>query len=151
MKKKLYLYWLWMPIVYLILLTLGFFIFFVPFIGKSANWEYLWVGFIFVSIYALVLSPIMSISYCKNIRDMGWKKYLCCLYNAFMMGSYFTIYWIPTHYFDRELVEIIFLTVASIVSSLSLFVSIPALLCGLATLIVYDVKKRKTEDNSLSQ
>ena len=151
MKKKLHLYWLWMPVVYLILLTLGFFIFFVPFIDKGTNWKYLGVGVISVSIYALVLSPIMSISYCKNIRNMGWKKYLCCIYNAIMMGGYSTVYWITKLHLDRELIEIIFLTVSSIVSSLSLFVSIPALICGLITLITYDKKNRKAEDNSLSQ
>ena len=147
MKKKLHLYWLWMPIVHCIILMLGFAALYAPFMD---NLWYLPFGIIFIAVYALVLSPIMSISYCKNIRDMGWKKYLCCIYNAIMMGGYSTVYWIPTHHFDRELVEIIFLTVASIVSSLSLFVSIPALICGLITLITYDKKNRKAEDTSLN-
>lgn len=68
-----------------------------------------------------------------------------------MMGGYSTVYWITKLHLDRELIEIIFLTVSSIVSSLSLFVSIPALICGLITLITYDKKNRKAEENFLSQ
>ena len=145
--KTLPLFWLWMPIIYCLLLSFGYIALDIILPDEMGSAV---VGLIFVTFYATVVAPLMSISYCKRIRNMGWTKYLCCIYNAIMMGSYFTIYWIPTHYFGRELAEIIFWTMVSMVSSVSLFVLLPALICGLITLIVYDVKRRKTDAGSLS-
>ena len=143
MKNKLYLYWLWMPIIHWILLTLGFQVFYIPLMEDLG---YLPFAIIFVLIYAFVVSPIISISYCKRIRDLGWVKYICCVYNALIIGTYGAVFFITSK--DNTVFE-------SIIHSLRFFpcfaVAISSLICGLTTLIVYDVKKRKTEDNSLSQ
>ena len=149
--KKLPLFWLWMPVVYCLLLLSCYLAF-----GYSLPND---LGSIvallhFHYFYTFIVAPIMSILYCRIIGNMGWIKYLCCIYNAVIMGSYFTIYLvfrnISKGYIETlsELIETIVLSVKEM-PYFSVF--IPALICGLITLIVYDVtkivygaKKRKT-------
>ena len=143
MKKKLYLYWLWMPIIHWILLTLAFQVLYIP---LMEDFGYLPLALLFIFICAVVVSPVISILYCKRIRDMGWIKYICCTYNAVIIGTYGAIFFLTSK--NDTVFE-------SIIHSLSFFpcgsVSISSFICGLITLIIYDLKKRKTEDASLSQ
>ena len=134
-----------MPIVHCIILMLGFAALYAPFMD---NLWYLPFGIIFIAVYALVLSPIMSISYCKNLCDMGWKKYLCCIYNAIMTGMYISIGAV-LGILETTRCLTLKLILLSLFAFPSFTVFISALLCGLITLRVYDVKKRKTEDGSL--
>ena len=147
--KKLPLYWLWMPIIYCLVLASGLISLETCLpddLGVAG------LGLILILFYALVLAPIMSFFYCKKLREMSWTKYLCCIYNAVMIGMYFAVFLIVTrNYYNIGLISIINLLVEVTYEFSFLIVFIPALICGLITLIVYDVKKRKTEDNSLSQ
>ena len=140
-ENKKYLAWLWLPIVNSLLLILGFW----GYWNTATDDGGAIYGLILLNVfYALVAVPTMSIFYCKNIREMGWAKYLCCIYNAVAIGIHKQIYeW------DAESLTEIFENSSQLSYVISVF--IPALICGLITLIVYDVKKRKTEDNSLSQ
>ena len=85
---------------------------------------------------------------------MGWTKYLCCIYNAVMMGTYFTMYLVFRN-IDKGFIETLSKLIETIVLSVKELpyysVFIPALICGLITLITYDKKNRKAEENFLSQ
>ena len=149
MKKKLYLYWLWMPIIHCLLLSVNL-IFLV--VTMPDDWGMVYLGLLVELLYALMLGPVMSILYCKRIHTMRWTKYICCIYNAYMTGMYFAVFLIVTkNYYNRGLKFIIDLIVEVTNEFPFLSAFIPALICGLITLIVYDVtkivygaKKRKT-------
>ena len=143
--KTLPLYWLWMPIIHFLLLFLCYCAVGISLPDDLGSVKALLLLHI---IYTFAISPIMSILYCKKLRKMGWTKYLCCIYNAFMIGIYLVLGMLIGIIENRPL------TLLDVVKSLTTFpclsVFIPALICGLVTLIVYDVKRRKTEDGSLS-
>ena len=140
-ENKKYLAWLWLPIVNSLLLILGFWGYWNT---APDNGGAIYGLILLIVFYVLVAVPTMSIFYCKNIREMGWAKYLCCIYNAVAIGIHKQIYeW------DAESLTEIFENSLQLSYVISMFIS--ALICGLITLIDYDVTKRKTEDNSLSQ
>ena len=149
--KTLPLYWLWMPIIHFLLLFLCYCAVGISLPDDLGSVKALLLLHI---IYTFAISPIMSILYCKKIREMGWTKYLCCIYNAVMMGTYFTMYLVFRN-IDKGFIETLSKLIETIVLSVKELpyysVFIPALICGLITLITYDKKNRKTEDNSLSQ
>ena len=125
-------FWLWVPIVYCLLLSLGYLAVNVLMSSHKGNLGSVIYALLFVLFYGLVVVPIMSILYCKKIRTLSWKKYLCCLYNAIMTGMYFTICMLPMG------LKSVMYSVLSI-PWLSVFFS--SLFCGVITLIVYDLKK----------
>ena len=143
--KTLPLFWLWMPVVYSLVLAIGYAVLDNILPNDLGS---VYAGVAFLMLYTLVITPTMSILYCKKLRKMGWTKYLCCIYNAFMIGIYLVLGVLIGIIENRPL------TLLDVVKSLTTFpclsVLIPALICGLVTLIVYDVKRRKTEDGSLS-
>lgn len=148
--KKLPLYWLWMPIVYCLLLSFGC-IAIINILPKGL--ESVFVFLVFLAFYTLALIPVMSISYCKRICKMRWKKYLCCIYNAFVTGlciaPCLVVEMINKGQIETTsyLFEII---IEYIRSPFFLCSFILALICGLLTLLRYDEKNRKTKDNSPS-
>ena len=148
--KKLPLFWLWMPIIHFLLLFLCYCAVGISLPDDLGSVKALLLLHI---IYTFAISPIMSILYCKKIREMGWTKYLCCIYNAVMMGTYFTMYLVFRN-IDKGFIETLSKLIETIVLSVKELpyysVFIPALICGLVTLIVYDVKRRKTDAGSLS-
>ena len=126
-KKAPNMYWLWMPIVHLVLLVLGYFIVDIllePFGNDLGNIVF---AVAFLAFYVLVAVPRMSILYSKKIRTIGWKKYLCVIYNALVMGMY-----MPICYMPLSLKNFAY----ALISFPSLIVSVSALLCGIITLIV---------------
>jgi len=146
MKKTPKLFWLWMPIVNCTLLVLGYSIFYTlimisPYrrtLGAAV------FSLLFILFYAVIVVPLMSVFYCKKICEMCWAKYLCCIYNALMIGVYFIIVVLPIN--------------VSITSFLlSLVKTIPwnsvvlsSLICGMITLIIYDVKAYHRKRNNAS-
>ena len=143
--KTLPLFWLWMPVVYSLVLAIGYAVLDNILPNDLGS---VYAGVAFLMLYTLVITPTMSILYCKKLRKMGWTKYLCCIYNAFMIGIYIVLGVLI------GIIETYPLTLLDVVESLTTFpclsVFIPALICGLVTLIVYDVKRRKTDAGSLS-
>ena len=148
--KTLPLFWLWMPIIHFLLLFLCYCAVGISLPDDLGSVKALLLLHI---IYTFAISPIMSILYCKKIREMGWTKYLCCIYNAVMMGTYFTMYLVFRN-IDKGFIETLSKLIETIVLSVKELpyysVFIPALICGLITLITYDKKNRKTKDNSPS-
>ncbi len=133
MKNKASAYlWLWLPIVYCLLLLSGYWIALVLLSPYKGDWGLLIYTLLFLLIYGFVAAPIMSIIYCRKIHTMGWKKYLCCVYNAFMMSLYYIICMLPSNFIK------VFHSMLSI-PWLSLF--FPSLLCGMITLVICDLKK----------
>ena len=144
--KKLPLFWLWMPIIHCLMLSLG-----VIVLETKGDPSDIMLGLIFVLFYAFVAAPITSIWYCKRIHTMGWTKYICCIYNAVMTGMYFAVFLIVTkNYYNRGLKFILDLLIRVTDEFSFLSVFIPALICGLITLITYDKKNLKAEDTSLN-
>ena len=132
--KKINTYWFWLPLVHCLLLTLGYFLchVFVQSLGNDlGNVVY---ALVFIVLYTFVMAPLTSISYCKRIRTMSWRKYLCCIYNAVMTAMYFTLCMLP------ENVQALIYSVISI-PWIAVFFS--SLLCGAMTLIISDVKNLK--------
>ena len=144
MKKKLRLYWLWMPVIHFLLL---FFCYYAVINSIGSDLGNVVILLNLHVFFAFFVTPTTSVLYCRVIRRMDWKKYLCCIYNAVIMGLYYTINEIFI-YIDNDRTIRIGWTFLSF-PYLSVF--IPALICGLITLITYDKKNRKAEDASLSQ
>ena len=143
--KTLPLFWLWMPVVYSLVLAIGYAVLDNILPNDLGS---VYAGVALLMLYTLVITPTMSILYCKKLRKMGWTKYLCCIYNAFMIGIYLVLGMLIGIIENRPL------TLLDVVKSLTTFpclsVFIPALICGLLTLLRYDEKNRKTKDNSPS-
>lgn len=140
MKNKVSAYlWLWLPIVYCLLLLSGYWIALVLLSPYKGDWGLLIYTLLFLLIYGLVAAPIMSIIYCRRIRTMGWKKYLCCVYNAIITAMYFTICTFPIDFKG---------VIYSVLSIPWLSVFFSSLLCGVITLIVYDLKKDSVEQKN---
>lgn len=134
MMKTPKLFWLWKPIVNCLLLTLGYFVVQLLLSSFAGDWGALGFVLKFLALYSIIIAPLMSIVYCRKIRTMGWTKYLCCLYNAIMIGMYVVIIYSPTKVSILEYL----ITLITFIPWNSVF--LPSLLCGLVTLIVYDVK-----------
>lgn len=133
MKKKTpKLFWLWMPIVNCVLLMIGYLILLIiPNVPKL-------VVDIFIWFYAIIMAPLMSIFYCKRICVMGLKKYLCCVFNAIMMGMYIVI--------SKLLFNLDFLKF-SVLSGPLFSVLFSGLICGIITLMIYDVRMYHIKNN----
>ena len=149
-----------MPIINWLLLSFGLPV--VDYISGN-DWGAIGLFLAFFGFCSLVAAPVMSILYCRRIRTLGWPKYLCCIYNAVAMGLYSMAYCIDKYvgggdYLGSSEIESVTEIFKATINPLTFLpVFIPALICGLITLIVYDVtkivygaKKRKTEDGSLS-
>ena len=134
MKKSSDYFWLWMPIVFCLLLSSGYFIVNALTDSHKDNPGAVIYALLFVVFYGLIAAPVMSILYCKKIRNVGWRKYLCCLYNAVVTGMYFTICMFPQDFRG---------VVYSVLSIPSLVVFLSGLLCGGVTLMVFDLRKSK--------
>ena len=140
MKNQLSNYfWLWMPIVYCLLLSSGYLIVNVLMRSQKENLGSVIYALLFVLFYGLLAAPIMSIGYCKKIRKMSWRKYLCCVYNAIITAMYFTICTFPIDFKGM---------IYSVLSIPWLSVFFSSLLCGVITLIVYDLKKDSVEQKN---
>ena len=141
MKKRMNLYWLGMPIVHCVLLVVvHFFVYFSLMEPYSHDWGGIVQSVLFIVFYALVVTPFMSVLYCKKIHGMGWTQYLCCLYNSVMMGLYFVVCTIP---FNNLPINLDYVMTA-IMSFPALSVIIPSLICGVVTLVIYDVKSARS-------
>ena len=138
-KKTLNMYWLWMPIVHLVLLVLGYFIVDILMEPFGNDLGIIVFAVAFLVFYVLVAVPLMSILYSKKIRTIGWKKYLCVIYNALVMGMY-----MPICYMPLSLKSFAY----ALISFPSLIVSVSALLCGIITLIVNDVRNSYKNQNA---
>ena len=140
MKKRLILYWLGMPVIYCLLLTLGYLcVYFILVDYVGADWGSLVYLIILNTFYALVVAPLMAFFYCKRIYTMGlgWTKYLCCVYNSVIMGMYFLV---VSMLFSSIPIDFEYVRQAMLgVQGLS--VLIPSLICGTFTLIIFDIKK----------
>ncbi len=137
MKNKLSAYlWLWLPIVYCLLLSLGYLVVNVLMTPHKDDLGAVIYALLFILVYGLIAAPIMSILYCRRTSTMGWKKYLCCVYNAFMMSLYYTICMLPSNFISA------FYSMLSIPWLSVFFVS---LLSGVITLVICDLKKTSKE------
>ena len=105
----------------------------------KGDWGLLIYTLLFLLIYGLVAAPIMSIIYCRRIRMMGRKKYLGCVYNAIITAMYFIICTFPIDFKG---------VIYSVLSIPWLSVFFSSLLCGVITLIVYDLKKDSVEQKN---
>jgi len=130
-KKKMYLHCLGLPAVYCLLFALGYFACRIFMESLEGDWGGFFYVLLFFVLYVLVLAPATAIFYCKKIHTLGWIKYLCCIYNAIMTAMYF-----PMSMLFRDITEAIF-------SLPTLAVGLSSLICGMATLIIYDAKHRQ--------
>lgn len=137
MKKKISVYlWLWLPIGYCLLLSLGYLVVNMLMSPYKGNLGAVVYALLFILVYGLVAAPIMSIIYCRRICTMGWEKYLCCAYNAFMMSLYYTICMRPSNFVS---------VLHSMLSIPWLSVFFASLFCGAITLVICDTKKTSKE------
>jgi len=139
MQRRMNLYWLWMPVIHCVILVLGhFFIFFLLMDPNNHDWGGIVQNALVIVFYALVVTPLLAVLYCKKINGMGWgwTKYLCCLYNSLMMGMYFVVITIP---FNNLPINLNYLMTV-LISVPGLSIIIPSLICGIVTLVIYDVK-----------
>lgn len=127
--------WALRPIGNSLLLVLGYIVFCTWTGVTDTDWELVY-GIGFLILYALAV-PVMTIFYCRGIRGLGWKKYLYCLYNAAILGLYYTVATIP---FNTMPLNFQYLT-TTVVSLPGLTAIISALVFGLITLFVFDVRK----------
>ena len=139
-------YWLWMPIVHYAVFIVGYLhIYFgvVELYGK--DWGSMVIMLCLIVMYGFVLTPLLTVAYCKRIHMMGigWAKYLLCVYNAVIMSTYNVLCNVVL--LDGRL-DLRFL-LASVFSINGIPVLITGLVSGLVTLIVCDIraglKKRK--------
>ena len=146
MKKRLSLYWFWMPIVHCLLLILGYFVFYALIEPLGGDWGGLAYVLFFFALYMIVIAPLMAFFYCKkiNARGVGWKKYLYCLYNSVIMGMYYIVCTMPFNNLPIDLKYVM----AAVISAPGLAVLIPSLICGAVTLIVYDARTLLSNDNN---
>ena len=133
-NKRIGFYWLIMPIVHCMLLSAGYYAVNVLMKSQRGNWGALLYALLFIAFYSIVISPILSIIYCKKLYLMSWGKYLCCFYNATMMGMYYTLCIFPADIKG-------FISSVMSIPWISMFLS--SLVSGLITLIIHDVKKQK--------
>ena len=138
------LLWVWRPLGNCLLLVLGFMAAYVWTAMEGSDWGGLVYALGFVMLYDLILIPLMTVFYCRRIGYMGWPKYLCCLYNAVVLGLYFTVGTIP---FNTEPVDLQYIAETA-GSALGLSAMVSALLCGVATLVAGDVKRSAREKKS---
>ena len=131
MKRKfVYLRAVCYPIVYSLLLTLICKIVYL-WLNSIDSWGALYYWLIFIGLYVLIVSPMLSFVYCRIIHSIGKIKYFFCLYNAVLMELYYAISWIPVK--KEHLTELVF-------NAHSIPVFATSLLTGFITLIAYDVK-----------
>ena len=133
-KSGVGFYWLIMPIVHCMLLSAGYCVVNVLINTQHGNWGVLPYALLFIVFYSIVVSPFLSIIYCKKICVMSGIKYLCCFYNATMMGMYYTLCIFPSDVKG-------FISSIMSIPWISTFLS--GLVSGVITLIIYDVKKDK--------
>ena len=144
MKKTPKLFWLWMPIVNCMLLVLGYSVFYILMDPYRRELGAVVFALLFILFYAVIVVPLMSVFYCKKICKMGRAKYLCCLYNAVMMGMYITLCLLPFNSFNLRFI------MNSVLSIPWLSVFISSLICAMITLIVYEVKAYHRKRNNAS-
>lgn len=145
MWKKCNVYWLWMPVVHCLSLALGIVLFY--------QWMLpgVWELMLFMGFYSLIVSPVISFFYAKRIRGMGWWKYLCVVYNAVLSGGYLFAAGLSPDLglsADFVLAMMSYITATDhlsyfVLGLLSNGVLITSLLCGIITLVIYDVKRKR--------
>lgn len=132
-RKAPFLYWLWMPILHNIVLYVSVSLIGIV-IGKlfgRGDWGAVVIGAWALGIFAVVMIPLMTITYCKNVRYLGWKKYLCCFYDAVLI-AYFELN-------GRITLKVI---LYYMMAPQAIIAFTFALLCGLFTLIYYNRKDK---------
>ena len=123
-KEKTFFYVLLMPVLHCFGNYLALFIFGLCVVGIFGSDLGSVVVFAWVmGIFEIVYVPFVTIRYCKRIRHLDWKKYLCCLYNALIIVLPF-------------LLEPNIVTVG---------VAVYALLCGLFALLYYHEEDKSPE------
>lgn len=141
------LYWLWMPIVHYAVFIVGYLhVYFgvVELYGK--DWGSMVIMLCLTVAYGFVLTPLLTVAYCRRIHMMGigWAKYLLCIYNAVIMSTYNVLCNVAL--LDGR-IDLDFL-LASVFSINGIPVLITGLVSGFVTLIVCDIrvalKKRKS-------
>ncbi len=128
--------WALRPIGNSLLLVLGYIVFNTWMAVSDTGWGLVY-GIGFLILYVLTV-PVMTVFYCRGIRGLGWKKYLYCLYNAAILGLYYTVATIP---FNTLPLNFQYLT-TTVVSLPGLTAILSALVFGLITLFIFDVRKR---------
>lgn len=141
-------YWFWMPLIHYAVFVLGYlhtYYAVVDLYGK--DYGSMVILLCLLVTYDVVLTPLLTIMYCRKIHKMGigWAKYLLCIYNAGIMCTFFALCNLATlDTIQWSLSKIVFYSVVSIEG---IPVLISGLVCGFATLIICDIraalKKRK--------
>ena len=128
--------WAWRPICNCLVLVLGYIVFNTWIAVSDTGWGLVY-GIGFLILYVLAV-PVMTVFYCRSIRGSGRKKYLYCLYNAAVLGLYYTVATIP---FNTLPLNFQYLTM-TVTSFQGLTAILSALVFGLITLFIFDMKKR---------
>ncbi len=143
------MYWLWMPIVHCLSLALGIVLFYqwIKFFDiGSGMWPGVYELVLFMSFYSFIISPVISFLYAKRIRGMGWWKYPCVVYNAVLSGGYLFFTSLPPS-MVLDIMSCITDTDHSAYFMIGLSsngVLITSFLCGIVTLVIYDVKRKRS-------
>lgn len=123
-KEKTFFYVLLMPCLHWIGNYAALFIIGLCVVGLvGGDWGAVVIGTWVLGIFEIVYVPFVTIRYCKRIRQLDWKKYLCCLYNALIIMLPF-------------LLEPYIVIVG---------VSAYALICGLFALLYYHEEDKNSE------
>lgn len=125
-KEKTFFYVLFMPVLHCFGNYLALFIIGLCVVGLvGGDWGAAVIAAWVLGIFEIVYVPFVTIRYCKRIRQLDWKKLLCCLYNALIIV-------LPT-LLTRNIVAVC--------------IAAYALVCGLFALLYYHEEDKNLEPN----